>query len=95
MAQYKKYFGACQQKGTNAQTLRFDTADSVTTKEVTSYLCAGALAPLEDNRSVATVKCPLDGSVFARAAFAGSVCETCQLCMLGRDTLGLQVMVGN
>lgn len=76
-------------------TLKFDAADSVKTKEVVSYLCAGAMAPLDDNRSVATVKCPLDGSLFGKADFAGKVCETCQLCKLGRDSLGLQVEVGN
>lgn len=57
------------------------------------YLCAGTLAHLEDNRSVATVKCPLDGSIFSRSAFAGQLCKTCDLCTLGEDSLGLSIQL--
>ena len=62
-------------------------------KDICSYLCAGALAPLEDNRSVSTVKCPLDGSVFAKSGYSGQVCETCQLTKLGEDTMGYSILV--
>jgi hypothetical protein len=91
--QYKKIFQACQKKGTNAFKLRFDPQDSQQVKDICSYLCAGALAPLEDNRSVATVKCVLDGSVFAKAGYAGTVCETCQLTRLGDDAMGYSILV--
>ena len=61
-------------------------------REITSgYLCAGSLAHLEDNRSVATVKCPLDGSIYSRSAFEGQICKTCDLCTLGQDSLGLSI----
>ncbi len=91
--QYKKIFAACQKKGTNAFKLRFEPQDSVSVKDISSYLCSGALAPLEDARSVATVKCALDGSVCGRGGFAGQVCETCQLCRLGEDALGVSMLV--
>lgn len=39
------------------------------------------------------MKCPLDGSVYAKAAFNNTVCETCQLCKLGADALGLNVIL--
>lgn len=46
-----------------------------------------------DNRSVATVVCPLDGSVFERTTYAGKVCETCQLTKLGEAALGLNILL--
>ena len=55
------------------------------------YLCAGTLTHLEDNRSVATVKCPLDGSIYSRSAFAGQLCKTCEICTLGQDAMGLSI----
>lgn len=94
IAQYKKYYDAFTKKGTNAHKLQFNPKDTVTIKNVTEagYLCAGTLAVLEDNRSIATVKCPLCTSVFAKS-FADKLCETCQLCTLGLDTMGLSVML--
>lgn len=91
--QYKKYFQACQTKGSNAHKLSFEPNDSVTVREITSYLCCGSLAQLTDNRSVNTVKCPLDGSVYAKQAYNDTVCETCQLCKLGADAMGLNVLL--
>lgn len=93
MPQYKKYFQACQTKGSNALKLKFDPNDSVQVSDITSYLCCGSLSQLEDNRSVNTVKCPLDGSVYSKANYAGKVCETCQLCMLGADSMGLNILL--
>jgi len=58
---------------------------------VTGFLCAGSLTLLEDNRSVATVKCPLDGSVYSKSQYLGQLCPTCQLCKLGDDVLGLSI----
>ena len=57
------------------------------------YLCAGSLTHLEDNRSVATVKCPLDGSVYSRSGFESQICKTCELCTLGQDSLGLSIQL--
>lgn len=63
-------------------------------KDISEYLCLGALAPLEDNRSIATVRCPLCGSVHAKAnGYEGKVCETCQLCRLGDDAMGLTILL--
>jgi len=83
LTKYRKYFQACQQKGTNAHRLQFDPQDSVQVREITGYLCAGTLTRLEDSRSVATVKCPLTQAVYARGAFEGQICKTCDLVTLG------------
>ena len=94
LTKYKKYFQACQQKGANAHKLKFEPQDSVQVREIMQgYLCAGSLTHLEDNRSVATVKCPLDGSIYQRSAYAGQVCKTCDLCKLGEDSIGLQIQL--
>jgi len=60
----------------------------VEVKEINGYLCNGSLTPLEDNRSVNTVRCPLDNSIYHKS-WSGKVCETCQLCLLGQDAIGL------
>ncbi len=60
----KKYYEAFQKKGTNAIKLDFDTNSNIELQEANGYLCLGDLAPLEDNRSVSTVRCPLDGSIY-------------------------------
>lgn len=91
--QFRKYYNAFSQKGTNAHKLQFnpqDTAAIVNLSEA-GYICAGSLTILEDSRAVATVKCPLCGSVCARPAFADKICETCQLCHLGKDVMGLSI----
>ena len=90
LTKYKKYYQACQQKGTNAHKLRFDPSDSQRVQSVMDgYLDAGTLTHLEDNRSVATVKCPLTGAVYSRSAFDGQTCKTCNLVTLGQDAIGL------
>lgn len=95
LPQIKKYFQAFSAKGTNALPLKFEASLNVELRDTgaNGYLCAGSLAPLADARSVATVRCPLDGTVFERAGFSGKVCETCQLCRLGEEALGLNNMV--
>ena len=62
-------------------------------RQITSYLCCGSLSQLTDNRSVATVKCPLCGSVHSKSEYSGKVCQTCDLSMLGVEALGLNVML--
>ena len=44
-------------------------------REINGYLCTASLAPLTDARQ--TVRCPLDGSVFAKnIETLGRVCDT-------------------
>ena len=62
-------------------------------RDINSYLCTGSLSHLEDNRSVATVKCPLTGSVYARADYDGQICKTCNMVKLGQDSLGLSIQL--
>jgi hypothetical protein len=72
----------------NAQKLNFDPNLNIELKEINGYLCMGSLIPLEDSKSVNTVRCPLDGSIFHKS-FAGKLCDTCNLCLLGQDCMGL------
>jgi len=77
VAQFKKYYQAFQQKGTNALKLNFDASLNVELKEVNGYLCTATLTPLADARSVNVLRCPLDGSVYTKAEGAGRLCDTC------------------
>ena len=52
----------------------------------------GSLSPLEDNRAVSIVKCPLDGTVYSKK-YNGSVCQTCLLCLLGQDAIGMNIVL--
>lgn len=92
IAQHKKYFAAFTQKGTNAVKLDFNQNLNVELAEICGYLCTGSLRPLQDNRTQATVKCPLCGSIAAKDQ-TGKVCQTCELCTLGEDVVGLNIMV--
>lgn len=56
---------------------------------INGYLCTGSLTPLEDSKSSATLRCPLDGTIYQKSTYSGKVCETCQLCQLGVDAIGL------
>jgi len=92
--QFKRYYDAFSKKGTNAHKLAFNPQDSVSVKGLSQsgYLDAGSLCRNEDDRPNATVKCPLTGAVYAKAN-EGKRCETCQLTTLGKDTMGLNVML--
>jgi hypothetical protein len=57
---------------------------------INGFLCSGDLSMLEDNRGVNTVKCPLDGAIHKKS-FAGQLCQTCKLCTLGEEALGLTI----
>jgi len=85
---FKKYYQTFQQKGKNKHTLAFDSQLSVSMKEINGYLCSATLTPLEDTKSQNIVKCPLDGSVFHKSQ-TREICQTCMLCTLGEETLGL------
>lgn len=92
--QIKKYYQAFQQKGTNALKLNFESTLNVELKEITGYIDAETLSPLKDSRSVAVVKCPLDGSVYQRGSGAeGRLCETCMLCKIGEESVGLTNLI--
>ena len=94
LQQYSKYYQACQKKGTNAKQLKFQPQDSEQTKEINDgYLCLGTLDRLQDNRSTATLRCPLCGSIHDKAKFNNQLCQTCQLCRLGKDSLGLNIVI--
>lgn len=96
LPQIKKYYQVFQQKGTNALKLNFDPSLNVelAAAGITGYICAGTLSPLQDSRTVAVVRCPLDGSVYQKGPDSlGKVCETCQLCRLGEDAVGLTNLI--
>jgi len=60
--------------------------------EVNGYICMGSLTPLEDSRSVSTVRCPLCGSIYSKQ-YSGQVCLQCDLCTLGEEALGLKIVL--
>mmetsp|Transcript_7397 Transcript_7397/g.12488 ORF Transcript_7397/g.12488 Transcript_7397/m.12488 type:complete len:230 (+) Transcript_7397:3090-3779(+) len=92
IAQHKKYLLAFQAKGTNAHKLDFNKSLNAEIKQITEYLCLGSLAPLETTNSSQVVKCPLCQSVQSKK-FEGQVCLTCELCTLGEDVVGLQLLI--
>jgi hypothetical protein len=90
----KKYYQAFQAKGTNALKLNFDPTLNVSLQGITGYLCLTTLTPLVDARAGSTVKCPLCGSISQKTQeVVGKTCETCQLCKLGEDAMGLTNMI--
>ena len=92
ITQHKKYFAAFQAKGTNAVKLDFNQNLNVELQEVCGYLCLGSLRPLQDNRTQSTLKCPLCASIASKDQ-TGQLCQTCELCTLGEDVVGLNIMV--
>lgn len=60
--------------------------------EINGYLCLGSLQPIEDNRAQSTIKSPLDGSIYSKE-FEGKLCPTSELCMLGEEVVGLNIMI--
>jgi hypothetical protein len=72
--------------------LNFDTNLNIELKEINGYLDSASLTPLEDNRSVNTVRCPLDGSIYSKQS-SGQVCQVCALCKLGEDAGGLTILL--
>lgn len=94
---FKKYYASFQQKGTNAHRLDFNQNLNVELQEINGYLCMSTLRPLEDARAQSTWKCPLCGSIVARAAVQGQgdqqMCPTCLLCPLDEDVMGLNIKI--
>mmetsp|Transcript_33362 Transcript_33362/g.51157 ORF Transcript_33362/g.51157 Transcript_33362/m.51157 type:complete len:191 (-) Transcript_33362:46-618(-) len=90
VAQHKKYFQAFQSKGTNALKLKFNQNLSVEMQEVSGYLCTGSLEPLDESKA-RILKCPLCGSVHD-SKFAGQPCFNCELCVLGEEVIGLNLV---
>jgi hypothetical protein len=75
--------------------LNFEPSLNVDLQGVTGYLCMTTLTPLVDARAGSTVKCPLCGSISQRSQelVIGKICETCQLCRLGEDVMGLKNVI--
>lgn len=92
ITQHKKYFQAFQAKGTNEHRLDFNQNLNIELQEVNGYLCSGTLKPLQDNRAQNTLKCPLCTSVSSKEC-SGKLCMTCQLCTLGQEVMGLNIIV--
>lgn len=72
--------------------LNYDSNLNIELKEINGYLDAGTLEPLEDNRSMNTVRCPLDGCIYSKQ-FIGKICQVCNLCKLGEDAIGLKIFL--
>lgn len=57
--------------------------------EVNGYICLKTFKPLKGGKADA-VRCPLDKSMFEKQ-FKGQLCETCQLCKIGKEALGVKI----
>lgn len=92
--QIKKYYQVFQQKGTNGLKINFEPSLNIELREINGYLCTATLTPLADGRPANTLRCPLDGSVYAKnLETMGRICDTCGLCKLGEAAIGLNNLI--
>jgi len=82
VSQARNLLAACDQKGTDAHAIRLDV------KAIEEFrMCAGSFVPIAPTEP--TVVCPFCGSTFGHS-YKGKLCETCQLCEIGANALGIQ-----
>jgi coatomer protein complex subunit alpha (xenin) len=84
VAQARKLLQACEQKATDAHSIRYDVRAPIEDFK----LCAGSLTPVAPTDT--TVKCPFCGAVY-HTKYSGNLCDICQLSEIGANTLGIQL----
>lgn len=84
VAQARKLLQACEQKATDAHSIRYDVRAPIEDFK----LCAGSLTPVAPTDT--TEKCPFCGAVY-HAKYKGNLCDICQLSEIGANTLGIQL----
>merc|ERR1712203_825021 len=75
----------CEKNASDAHQINFDPRGSVDDVK----LCMGSFTTIGATDAVAP--CPYCGSLYKAAQFKGKLCETCQLCEIGANTLGIQL----
>jgi hypothetical protein len=79
-------FEVFQKVGTNQHNLNFNVNENL--PNIRSFYCSKTFTKIEKN----SLECPLDGSV-CLADNKGQICETCNLCTLGEQVLGLKLTI--
>jgi len=74
----------CEAKASDAHQIKFDVKASPEDFK----LCSGTLTPVA--ATDVTVKCPFTGSHYV-PSYKGKTCDTCSMCEIGANTLGLQM----
>ena len=87
--QYQKNYNTLQAKGTNDVKLNFDSSRIGEYTEAEGFLCVGSLIPLKNPADC--TRCPYDKSTYEKT-FMGRLCDTCQLCQIGEEAVGLTVL---
>lgn len=80
--QARKLLLVCEQKGSDAIRIDFDTGAPVEDFK----LCSGSLTPI--TAADITARCPYCNAV-CKVSYMGTLCETCQLSKVGANTLGV------
>ncbi|KAF4656405.1 hypothetical protein FOL47_009008 [Perkinsus chesapeaki] len=83
--QARKILAVCEQRGTDAHEIDFDSND--TDPKLT--ICSRSMSVIYPNRGEAVVRCPYCNADY-KAEFAGSLCDVCQLSEIGARVLGVQ-----
>ena len=73
--------------------MKFNQSLNAELTEINGFLCLASLEPFDDNSAMKTIKSPLCGSVFGKE-HAGKLCPTSELCMLGEEVVGLNLVAG-
>jgi hypothetical protein len=88
-ATFQKNYNTLQSKGTNESKLEFDSSKVGQLEEMEGYLNASTLTPLKNPSDCS--KCPYDHSCYEKAD-GGKLCSTCEMCKIGEETLGLNLL---
>lgn len=83
-------FDNFQKIGTNQNNLNFNI--NANYSNIKSYYCAKSLCLIESASKYFC--CPLCNSITSRE-FAGQICETCNICTIGQETLGIKLFESN
>lgn len=83
-ARARQALAECEKKATDAHKVDFDPKADVSGVRI----CAGSFGFIKATDAIA--QCPYCGSTYV-SAYKGKLCDTCQLCEIGANTLGIQL----
>lgn len=85
----RREFENFQKIGNNQHNLSFNI--NANYKNIRSSFCARSFALVESANKLFT--CPLCNSTTSKE-FAGQICDTCNICTIGQETLGIKLFEG-
>ncbi|KAF4680391.1 hypothetical protein FOZ60_013580 [Perkinsus olseni] len=83
--QARKILAVCEQRGTDAHEINFDSNDT----DPKLIICSRTMTVINPSRGEALVRCPYCNANY-KAQYAGSLCDVCQLSEIGARVLGVQ-----